>query len=66
MKYLIVYIVLIPIVLGFIVYKLIEAIINGIFNISNVKEKWHFQLNIFSLERVMITKIDNGWKKISL
>ncbi len=66
MKHLIIYTVLIPVVLGFMIYKAIEAMINVIFNISDIEERINYQLNIFSLERMMLQTIKNGWKKLPL
>lgn len=66
MKHLLIYTVLIPIIVGFIVYKMVEALINVLLNISDIEEKLNYQLNIFSLERVILTTIKNGWKRLPL
>lgn len=56
MKHILIYTLLIPVVLGFMIYKIIEAIINVILSISDIEEKLHYQLNIFSLQRQMLDK----------
>jgi len=66
MKHLLIYTVLIPVIVGFIVYKMVEALINVLLNISDIEEKLNYQLNIFSLERVILTTIKNGWKRLPL
>lgn len=66
MKHLIIYSVLVFVVAGFIVYKMIEALINVLLDISNIKERIHYQLNIFSLERLMLKNIKDGYRKVGL
>ncbi len=57
MKHLIIYTAIIPVVVSFILYKLVEAVINWIFSISDVDERLNYQLNIFSIERVMLKRL---------
>lgn len=66
MKHLFIFTVLIPIVLGFMIYKAIEAIINVVFSISDIKKRVSYQLNIFSLERLILKIIKNGYRKMGL
>lgn len=58
MKHLIIYTTILFIVTGFIIYKILEYIMNIIFNISDVDEKLDVQLNIFNIERVMLKRIN--------
>lgn len=58
MKHLIIYTTILLVVTGFIVYKMLEGIMNIIFNISDVDEKLDVQLNIFSIERVMLKRMN--------
>ncbi len=57
MKHLIIYTLIIPVVLGFITYKLVEVVINWIYSISDIEDRLNYQLNIFSLQRVMIKRL---------
>lgn len=59
MKHILIYTLLLPVVLGFMIYKAVEAIINVILSISDIEEKLHIQLNIFGLQRQML----DGLKK---
>lgn len=59
MKHILIYTLLLPVVLGFMIYKAIEAVINVILSISDIEEKLHIQLNIFGLQRQML----DGLKK---
>lgn len=60
MKHLIIYTAILIIVLGFVLYKAIEVIINMIFKTSDIDENWDVQLNIFKLERVMLKTINKA------
>lgn len=66
MKHLIIYTVLIPVVIGFMIYKALEAMINVTLSISDIEERINYQLNIFSIERMMLQTIKNGWKRLPL
>ncbi len=66
MKHLIIYTVLLPVMVGFMIYKAVEAMINVVLNISDIEERINYQLNIFSLERMMLQTIKNGWKRLPL
>ena len=66
MKHLIIYVCLIPVVVGFMIYKAVEAMINVILNISDIEERINYQLNIFSIERMVLQTIKNGWKRLPL
>lgn len=57
MKHLLIYSLLMPVVLGFMIYKVIEAIINVLLSISDIEDKLHYQLNIFGLERTILKTI---------
>ena len=66
MKHLIIYTVLLPVMVGFMIYKAVEAMINVVLNISDIEERINYQLNIFSLERMMLQTIKNSWKRLPL
>lgn len=66
MKHLIIYTVLIPVIIGFMIYKMVEALINVLLSISDIEERISYQLNIFSLERVMLKTFKDGWRKMGL
>lgn len=57
MKHLFIYTLLIPVVIGFLIYKVVEAAINVCLHISDIEEKLNYQLNIFSLERTVLRTI---------
>ncbi len=66
MKHLIIYTVLIPVIVAFMIYKAVEAMINVVLNISDIEERINYQLNVFSMERMMLQTIKNGWKRLLL
>jgi hypothetical protein len=66
MKHLLIYTVLIPVIIGFMIYKAVEAMINVALSVSDIEERINYQLNIFSLERFILTTIKNGWKRLPL
>ncbi len=57
MKHLLIYLFLVPVVMAFMIYKIVEHVINFILSISDVEETLHYQLNIFGLERLISDKI---------
>jgi hypothetical protein len=61
MRILLTYIVFSPIILLFLVYKAIESIINGIHDLTDSEEKLFYQLNVFNLERVIISNLKRLW-----
>jgi len=66
MKHLIIYTILIPVIVAFMIYKAVEAMINVVLNISDIEERINYQLNVFSMERMMLQTIKNGWKRLPL
>jgi hypothetical protein len=57
MKKLFIYPVLITIMMSFMFYKTVERTLNWMYALTDSKQRVSYQLDIFSIERVMIRRL---------
>jgi hypothetical protein len=57
MKHLIIYTLILLIVIAFMLYKLIEGVINWLLVLTESPERLNSQLNIFSIERLILKRL---------
>ena len=57
MKHLFIYTVILLIAVGFMLYKIIEQIINWLLVLVDLEDRLNSQLNIFEIERLMLKKL---------
>jgi len=57
MRHLIINLIILNVVAGFMVYKVLEALFNIAILVGNIEKEVNYQLDIFQLKRMMLSKI---------